>query len=809
MKKYIKLRVSLLIVSVFLILIILGFAGEVDIASFKGNYTESLVASYSVKGTDPVRKIEYALKYGKPLANFYGINEILSEAKEDSPEITDVRIIMPDGTVAYSLGKENSNVKASEEIRKFAFSGTDYKNGKNYITSGGKYNIIIPIKDRNKVQVGAMNMVLDESALQNKISNYFDGIFKYLLLIILISIAVIVVLFFIAPLIKPTGEINIKVLTLILILVLAAAQAVFGLLNYNLYKKIYIENSKDNTSMVAKVVRRDLNSVIQKNVPIKEMNGVESWLNSIVQSVPEIESLYITDMRGEVFYKTKNLILMQEELIDPMYNYSLPLTRDNLSQKGLVNLVLSKSYIQKRLMDIALDTVTVILTSFIFMTEIIVALQLFLKRRKKRANSIAAPPEAETVQEDTITEVKLIRPIAFAFFFAFSMTTSFIPIVMKSFTTSLQWMPESMKLGLPVSLEVLGTIITTAATGYLIQKKGWRPPFFYGIIIVSIGSVLSGIAWDGITFSISRLITGIGYGFTWMSMRGYVSTYDSENAQNQGFSSLNSGIMSGLNCGVVLGAMIAERVGYQPVFIITVAFILISAAAAFFMIKKNRKAVTVVTNEEQKGVSLKTGIIRLLTDFRVLTFSLLLIIPVSICGMFLSYVFPVSASEMGMSSANIGRAFLVYGLFVVYLGPLFGKYIGSKFNTNRTVIFAGLLCAVSILVFAFGMNTTTAFIAVLILGLSDSFGLAAQGSCFINFDASKRLGGSIPLSVYSLFYKAGQMLGPLAFGGLAVLGTAMGIKIVGFVTIGLIILYVIMNSAVRGNSKAIDKKLEI
>jgi predicted MFS family arabinose efflux permease len=365
-------------------------------------------------------------------------------------------------------------------------------------------------------------------------------------------------------------------------------------------------------------------------------------------------------------------------------------------------------------------------------------------------------------------------------------------------------MPESMKLGLPVSLEVLGTIITTAATGYLILKKGWRPPFFYGIVIVSIGSVLSGIAWDGISFSVSRLITGIGYGFTWMSMRGYVSTYDSENVQNQGFSSLNSGIMSGLNCGVVLGAMIAERVGYQPVFIITVAFILISAAAAFFLIKKNRKA---VINEEQKGVSLKTGIIRLLTDFRVLTFSLLLIIPVSICGMFLSYVFPVSASEMGMSSANIGRAFLVYGLFVVYLGPLFGKYIGNKFNTNRAVIFAGLLCAVSILVFAFGMNTATAFAAVLILGLSDSFGLAAQGSCFINFEASKRLGGGIPLSVYSLFYKAGQMLGPLVFGGLAVLGTAMGIKIVGFVTVGLLVLYVILNSKV--NSNVTDKKLEI
>lgn len=51
------------------------------------------------------RKIEYAVKYGKPLANFYGMQELLTEAAGYSSDIENVQILSPDGQILYALGE--------------------------------------------------------------------------------------------------------------------------------------------------------------------------------------------------------------------------------------------------------------------------------------------------------------------------------------------------------------------------------------------------------------------------------------------------------------------------------------------------------------------------------------------------------------------------------------------------------------------------------------------------------------------------------------------------------------------------------
>jgi len=70
-----KVEFVFLTAFIILILIVLGFTGGMNIASFQKNHTESLVTSFTVAGGESVRKIEYAVKYGKPLTNFYGIEE--------------------------------------------------------------------------------------------------------------------------------------------------------------------------------------------------------------------------------------------------------------------------------------------------------------------------------------------------------------------------------------------------------------------------------------------------------------------------------------------------------------------------------------------------------------------------------------------------------------------------------------------------------------------------------------------------------------------------------------------------------------
>lgn len=111
------------------------------------------------------------------------------------------------------------------------------------------------------------------------------------------------------------------------------------------------------------------------------------------------------------------------------------------------------------------------------------------------------------------------------------------------------------------------------------------------------------------------------------------------------------------------------------------------------------------------------------------------------------------------------------------------------------------------LVFGFWMNAIIAFVAVLLLGFADSFGLAAQGSYFLSLDASQKVGSGVSLAIYSVFYKVGQMLGPLIFGALIAFGVDVGTRIIGVFTAVLIIAYVVLNIKVK--AKPTNKSLDI
>ena len=73
--------------------------GFINISSFQKNIIESEVVSVVVKGDEFINKIQYALKYGKELDNFYGMNSLLKEWKEQYVEIENASIVLIDGEI--------------------------------------------------------------------------------------------------------------------------------------------------------------------------------------------------------------------------------------------------------------------------------------------------------------------------------------------------------------------------------------------------------------------------------------------------------------------------------------------------------------------------------------------------------------------------------------------------------------------------------------------------------------------------------------------------------------------------------------
>jgi MFS family permease len=654
-----KADLIFVISSIVLILAVIGFTGGLNIASFKKNYTDSLVNTYAVSGGETVRKIEYAVKYGKPLTNFYGIDDLLSKKYRDHPDLTEVQIVLPEGKVLYTKSGTEGMVSLDAAVIdqvNFTDDSTPFVS----VKLAGDYHVFLPLHDRDRSWIGSLDLVFSEQSVNDKTSVYFWELILYLTILSIFSLLCLVLYIFFVPILDATGQVRKKAMFAGLIMILSLVQIIFGLLNFQLFEKAYQDVTKDNIGQTAQMIQNDIESVVNKGVPYDKLFGIEDYLKNISQSVPFIETITVSSLDTSTVYSTDKVHSNYKLKPADEWNIIRTMPKDRDSHIGTIHIKLSESYIAGKIKQIILDMATVWVTSFIFMVEITLFVLFILRRQLTNI-----PSNTDDYDHPSSSGIDSVRPLSFLLFTAIFMSTSFIPIVMKDLYEPFWGLSLNMIIGLPISVEMLCAGIATLLAGYLMEQVGWKPIFLFGLVLFSIGCLLSGLANDAVLFIGARGLTGLGYGFSLMSLRGYVNTATNEKQRTSGLSGLFSGLYAGVNCGVIVGAMLADRIGFTQVFF-TALTIVISVGIISIFVSKNVILQVSMRRSVHQLTRLKPSIVRFLGNYKVLTFFGLIIIPTVVCSMFLDYYFPVYANERGISTSNVGRAFLMHGLLIVY-----------------------------------------------------------------------------------------------------------------------------------------------
>jgi len=286
----------------------------------------------------------------------------------------------------------------------------------------------------------------------------------------------------------------------------------------------------------------------------------------------------------------------------------------------------------------------------------------------------------------------------------------------------------------------------------------------------------------------------VGYGFSWMALRGFVAHGATQESQTAGFAGLNSGIYAGINCGVILGALLTERLGYSGIF--WMSLMLTGGAMAFCLtFTRNQKPVPrsrAASTESHSAPSLAA-------DRGLILFFLSVAIPTAVCLMFLNYYVPVYAKTVGISAGDVGRLFLLYGLCVVYLGPVLSRTLVRKYSPKMSTALSFALIIAGLLAFGFFPSPLTCSLAVMTLGLSDGIGLVAQNNYFLGFGSVQQFGVGKSMGIFSIVKKLGQTLGPFVFGWLSLM--FMGIGMLGIVFAFALLLFILMAPASREASR--------
>lgn len=431
--------------------------------------------------------------------------------------------------------------------------------------------------------------------------------------------------------------------------------------------------------------------------------------------------------------------------------------------------------------QILIDIVSMIIILILLIAEI-----TFLMRWLKDKRMHETYPEYVT----NFNHLSILRSLAVFIYIAIFMCTPFIPILAKHIYEPIGQLPMTVALGLPIFFEVLTTALSILLAGVVAEKYGWRRIFMIGALILIVAGIATGMTRSLTWFIAIRAFAGIGNGFIQMTMYAFINIGTDETQRNEAFAHMMSGAIAGTNLGFVLGANLADKIGYFNVFYMMAGFGVIAILFERLLLRNypvlSVESEVVKTNEVIENTMAWW---RFFLQPSVLVFFTLILVPAFLCYMYLEYYFPIFAESNGLPTALVGIVFSLYGLFIVYLGPWISTFSEKNFGAKNATVLASILTGLSLLVFALTGSLTGAIFAVLVLALSDSFGETVFTTYFLGLKASSKIGKSIAAGYYEFVQQVGKMLGAVAFGVAIGFGAQLGIGFIGLVTLIMAVIF--------------------
>lgn len=160
-----KAKIFLATLSILIVTLLLN--SMMSIISFEKTYVESLISTYELTGNSLKRKIERALKFGKPLDKFQGMSSLFQKSAENNKNISTIWITDRKGKLLYEYSKNKSvrlpsisNLK-SKKLSENQMAQT--------IQTSNHYVTVLDLKNGSEKFVGNLFIAFPKKAIYTKI----------------------------------------------------------------------------------------------------------------------------------------------------------------------------------------------------------------------------------------------------------------------------------------------------------------------------------------------------------------------------------------------------------------------------------------------------------------------------------------------------------------------------------------------------------------------------------------------------------------------------------------------------------------
>nr|WP_228481314.1 MFS transporter [Vibrio fluminensis] len=383
----------------------------------------------------------------------------------------------------------------------------------------------------------------------------------------------------------------------------------------------------------------------------------------------------------------------------------------------------------------------------------------------------------------------------FVFSFAEELSKSFMPLFVNEFYQPNSWISKDVMLGLPISVFMLVIAVCTPFAAKWVDRWGQKQLFIVGLIPAIAGYFGCAFASDSLDIVIARGVTAFGYAIITISCQSYIAAVVTAENRAKGMAIFVGVLMTATMCGTALGAIIADRIGYQPVFLLSALLAALAGLLAWRMFIGELDVGKQTAKQTGKG-----SVLLLLKNVRFMAVILFCAIPakVVLTG-FLYFLVPLYLVSLDASQSEIGRIMMIYSLVIIPLSPI-ASGIADRTQKTKQLVVLGTILSGAILISLYGDDSIfKLLLAVTLMGIAHSILKAPLIACALEAsEETPDVGRTETLGFLRTAERIGSVIGPILVATLLTIysfGQAMSIVGIGIILAGIAILLILRKPA--------------
>ena len=377
---------------------------------------------------------------------------------------------------------------------------------------------------------------------------------------------------------------------------------------------------------------------------------------------------------------------------------------------------------------------------------------------KSRLQKVAEKFQLQNILNVKKGDIVDARIPLFVFSLAEELQKSFMPLFVSELYDNDSWISRDVMLGLPISVFMLVIALATPFAASWVDRWGQKPLFLIGLIPAILGYLGCYFAQDAMDIVIARGMTALGYAVITISCQSYIAAVVSSENRAKGMAIFVGVLMTATMCGTALGAIIADRVGYQPVFLLSAILSSFAGVLAWRMFSGKVSAASSAANKAAKG-----GLMLLARNTKFVCIIIFCAIPTKIILTgFLYFMVPLYLVSLDASQSEIGRVMMVYSLIIIPLSPL-ASGIADKTGKMKELVLLGTILSGGVLISLYGEESFyKVLLAVALMGVAHSILKAPLiASALEAAEATPEVGRTKVLGILRTSERIGSVLGPV------------------------------------------------